>query len=375
MFDLLGASAIDLSLDFAQNNLEIWETIYVNLVRRNGEFWQAINYGCLIIFGCGIINLVLKFNSNSANFAQQTITREIVSLFVHPFFILIFLVPHGWVLLIIMNATKDVIIFAVYKLMSFDILLGISIKEAIISLHTNALINREVLQIFADCLSGSQSSLKQCFNDPQRISQVQDLANSLATLPNVHLLRGNLLSVVMSNFQQGLSFDTDKLQAILSQPGWSLNSSIWSLNIFIWDLYLSFLNGWQGSLVMLAIMSQIYLAMSIVPAWSNYFSTWLKKWFNHFEMFFKYTIITGLIALSILLLSQRSLPVGTVNTDLTFSTSLVVTPLFLWLTSVIGANKNSQLDRANPASGSNPASSFLTDSVMTGINQGRKVLR
>ncbi|MGF1485937.1 MAG: hypothetical protein ACFBSE_02370 [Prochloraceae cyanobacterium] len=374
MFDLIGASAIDLSVDLARESLEIWQNIYHDIVRGSSPFWQAINYGAFIIFGCGMINLVLNFNSNSATFAQQTITREIVTLFVRPFFIFIFLTGSGYIILIIMNASMDVASYGIYRLINFDIL-GTSLEEAIVTMHTNALINREILQIFGDCLSGSQANLTECFNDGGRISQVQNLASSLAAIPNVQMLKGNLLSVLMNNFQNSYSFDTDKLREILGQPGWGLNSAIWSINIFIWDLYLSLLNGWQSSLVMLAILGQLYLAMSIVPAWSNYFSSWLKKWIGHFEIFFKYTVITGLIAVFILQLSERSIAVGTVNTDLTYSTTLVVAPIFLWMTSVMGAKKDTQVNGTNSSNSQDGATGIVTDTTMSGIHGVRKVLR
>lgn len=307
----LALNILESSLDFYQKTGLAWDRMWDLVVNPTQPLWIAALAIAKFIFG---FSLFFYTYLMMARLGIITSTKQILDQMPLPLTVAFLFAGNGTLLSAFVLGIRQIFLYFIVMALQIQIA-GISVNQSLQNIESTAIVNNRARIIFADCMSLTGRELNDCVNDPQKISQAQELLNG-----SQGILGGNVLQSILGVVTAGGQAVASAPTAFIANAVSTVFGSVWLaiIQIILLVIQFVFINIIEATCFLTAIAAPIFLGFSLFTPNAPIFVLWLTGFMGLYFVQLSYVFLIGLYGLVVSQLDQAGVPVGTVVLDIAF---------------------------------------------------------
>lgn len=307
----LALNILESSLEFYQKTGLAWDRMWDLVVNPTQPLWIASLAIAKFIFG---FSLFFYTYLTVLRLGIITSTKQLLDQMPLPLTVAFLFAGNGTLLSALVLGIREIFLYFIIMTLQIQIA-GISVNQSLQNIQSTAIANNRARIIFADCMPLTGRDLNDCVNDPQKISQAEELLNG-----SPGILGGNVLQSILGVVTAGASAVASAPTAFIANAISTVFGSIWLaiIQIILLLIQFIFINIIEATSFLTAIAAPIFLGFSLFTPNAPIFVLWLTGFMGLYFVQLSYVFLIGLYGLVVSQLDQAGVPVGTVILDTAF---------------------------------------------------------
>ena len=297
--DSVGLGGLQNAIDLSRSTAESWQTVWDSVIDPNNDLWMS-----LVALGLTLAALSLLYVAvtTGKEIIERQSWSELISLFIWPLVILVFLGHGGRVMaqttLLIRGIGNDQVT-QVLEHQAAGTTLGSAINQSLLTLGGEEAVDRA----YRECQQETGNALNQCWtNATNRVQSIVDEAEQEAGHPLPELRQHaarianavNLSATQNEQEQNSILGRINSVSELLSAPGRTFDMFL--MEGLLTGVQWAFVNMLEASLLLTALFGPIAMGLSLLPLQGRPIVSWLIGFISLFGVQLGYNIIVGLVA-------------------------------------------------------------------------------